>query len=216
MFAFSWPSFLAHVDWELTFKAIAAAGILITLSFTWRSHQQRTTFEMIDRLYSLCHTLQGHMLHEWRLSHLFCIGGAVYEDTKARIASDRCLKDDLNKLIVEERQFANQIFVMYEQVYYQWRHSRFFQGARREFLSAMLDYFTGRLLQNPRLLAFLESDDVGWTLHLEKESRVELRKRHAKLGTGASSDALGPFGARLGKVPGDEKKILAWPVVPAA
>ena len=191
------------VDWDLTFKGVAAIGIPVTLVFTWWTHQQRSTFEMIDRLYSLCHTLQNHMLHEWRLSHLFCISAEVYDDTSRRIAADvaRVAKtptkedDELEKLIVEEQQLAIHIFVIYEQVYYQWKYSGVLQFTRKAFLKSMLDYFTDRLLVNPRLVAFLKADTTGRTLHLEQASVTHLLKAIDL--TTAKIDTDGPFKARV-------------------
>lgn len=193
------------VAWDLTFKGIAAFGIPLTLLFGWWTHQQRSTFEMIDRLYSLCHILQSHMLHEWRLSHLFCIGDHVYYDTKRRIAEDvqrvlatpKTTDDELQKLIVEEQQFAIHIFVIYEQVYFQWKTSGLIQFRRRAFLKSMLEYFTDRLLQNPRLVAFLKADQTGEALHLEKESARYLRNKIDI--ESASCDATGPFNAAVVK-----------------
>ena len=200
------------VDWDLTFKGIAAIGIPFTLSMTWWTHRQRSMFEMIDRLYSLCHTLQGHMLHEWRLSHLFCIGGSAYAEAVEKIATDASTKADRSKLIVEERQFAIHIFVVFEQAYYQRTASRYFHGGRRKFLDSMLEYFADRLLVNPRLLAFLNSDIAGTTLHLEPAAREYLLKRMKT--TDIEPDTQGPFGSPVA-IP-NTPNALAWRRAPAA
>jgi hypothetical protein len=187
------------VDWELTFKAIAAVGIPVGLILTWWTHSQRSTFEMIDRLYSLCHTLQGHALREWRLSHLYCIGPDVYEQTKQRIAAGTSDPLDRVRLSVEEREFAIHILVTYEQVYFQWKHSRSI-SRRRKFLESMLSYFVDRLLRNPRILGLLSTDPSGASFHLESES-----VRYLKDGWGRSApvtpDLEGPFGPTALSVP---------------
>jgi hypothetical protein len=181
------------VDWELTAKAIAAVGIPIGLILTWWTHSQSSTFEMIDRLYSLCHTLQGHALREWRLSHLYCIGPDLYEQTKQRIAAGTSDPLDRVRLSVEEREFAIHILVTYEQVYFQWKHSRAI-SRRRKFLEPMLSYFVDRLLRNPRILGLLSTDPSGASFHLEAESVRYLEKRWARAAP-VTLDREGPFAA---------------------
>jgi hypothetical protein len=184
----AWPY---AVDWDLTVKAIGAVGIPITLGITWWAHRQRTTFEMVDRLYSLCHILQGHMLHEWRLSHLFCISDVAYSNTVERIAAATQSAEERSKLIVEEQQLAIHMFVIYEQVFYHHKYCGFFNRSRREFLDEMLDYFASRLLRNPRLLAYLAADTSGRSLHLERLSAKYLVERLE--GDFDAADLDGPF-----------------------
>ena len=158
------------VDWAST---VAAVGIVASLLGMWWTHQQRATFDMIDGIYGLCHRLHVELHSEWRLSHLFCIGEETYAEARARVASG-VASDDIARLAVRERLFAIQVFIAYEQAFYQWQRSSRLPGHRRRFLREMLDYFVDRLLANPRLRAFLESDRCGCSLHLERESAVYL------------------------------------------
>jgi hypothetical protein len=185
------PTSTAQIDWELTFKAIAAVGIPIGLILTWWTHSQRSTFEMIDRLYSLCHTLQGHALREWRLSHLYCIGSDLYDETRNQVQAGITDPQDRIRLSVEEREFAIHILVTYEQVYYQWKHSRALTR-RRDFLDSMLAYFTDRLLRNPRIVGLLSTDSTGVSFHLETESMRFLAGRWARCPP-VRPDLDGPF-----------------------
>ena len=80
------------IDWEVAFKWLPAAGafatlfaVIITMTMTWWTHHQRATFEMVDRMYSLCHTVHAHLMKDWRLMHLFAIGEDAYRTSCARI-----------------------------------------------------------------------------------------------------------------------------------
>jgi hypothetical protein len=187
------------INWRATGQLAGAIGVVITLSLTWLTHRQRVTFEMIDRLYSLCHTLEGHLLTEWRLSHLFCVGGgsrAVYEETKEKIVAAFNLQDATKEerfgLIVSERLFAVHIFIAFEQVFYHYKLCGWFNSTRKQFLEDMLDYFCTRMIRNPRMLAYLLSSDIkGEQLHLEKDSMEELLLRAKPFLKEA--DTEGPF-----------------------
>jgi hypothetical protein len=161
---------------EFWIKVVGAIAVVTALLLTWRTHAERATFEMIDRLYSLCHALESHALRDWYLAHLFCIGAEEYEQVKGRIKQQ--VQADPSKLpeyLIKEKLFAIHVFVIYEQVYYQWVHSsRLFHRKRRRFLGEILSYFTDRLLINPRLLHFVQADATGASIHLEACSKAYL------------------------------------------
>jgi hypothetical protein len=177
---------------DFTIKVAGSILALTALFLTWRTHSERTTFEMIDRLYSLCHTLENHLLREWQLSHLFCIRKEDYDQTRDAIRSS-VDPAKLTELRIKEELFAVHVFVIYEQVYYQWRHSTYtFHGPRKLFLGEMLYYFTERLLRNPRLLAMARADRTGVSLHLEKCSMEYFLNSLPKT-IDLPSDPYGPF-----------------------
>lgn len=153
--------------------AIVALG---TIWVAWRGHEERAMFDMIDRLYSLCHTLEAHLLTDWQLSHLFAITPGEYERVKKLIQSS-VTAENRAMLKVRERLFAIHVFIVYEQIYYQWRFTRSrLHPDRADFLEAMLRYFTCRLLKNPRLLAFRTAHPGGHVWHMEPESALYLEK----------------------------------------
>jgi hypothetical protein len=180
--------------------AVAAIGIIIAFAATVLTHNQRNTFEMIDRVYGQCHALQGRILDEWRLSHMYCIGDLTYADMTKRIeaslhaepANGQCVREELQVL---ERDYAIHILVVYEQVYFHWKYTPWYQRKRNRFLREMKGYFTGRVLQNPRILAYIDSDHTGNSLHLEAGSMGHLLK---ELGSAMGrADYDGPFGPDL-------------------
>lgn len=105
---------------------------------------------------------------------------------------------------MKEKLFAVHVFIVYEQVLYQLENSaKPLHRKRRKFLREMLDYFTERLLLNPRLRGFLELDPNGESLHLESKSARKLldaqrgyqKKRAAqdKTAIPIKYDLYGPF-----------------------
>jgi hypothetical protein len=188
-----------HEVIEFWLKVFGVFGALIALTVTWRTHAERATFEMIDRLYTLCHTLQAHALREWYLAHLFCIGEGEYNSVKARIKMQASTEPTrCAEFAVKEKLFAIHVFIIYEQVFYQWKHtSRVLHRRRRRFLAEMLSYFTDRLLQNPRLVAFLRADPSGASLHLESCSKrfidQAIERVARKSGITVVGDGEGPF-----------------------
>jgi hypothetical protein len=58
---------------DIIFKLIDAVAIPLTLGVTWLTHQQRSMFEMVDKMYALCHVLHDHVARNPRVSHLFAI-----------------------------------------------------------------------------------------------------------------------------------------------
>jgi hypothetical protein len=194
-----WLRMLTREQWDLILKVLGTVGITLGLFLNWRTHSERSTFEMIDRLYSLCHTLEAHLLRDWRLSHLFCIGREDYERVKARVA-EGVKADERGQLLIREQLFAIHVFIIYEQVFYQWKNSSKWLHQRRiKFLQDMLSYFTGRLLLNPRLQAFLQSDLTNEALHLEGASFDKLREDQIEVQEANGyvvPDFVGPFSSR--------------------
>ena len=188
-----------HEAIEFWLKVFSVPAALIALVVTWRTHADRTTFEMIDRLYTLCHALEAHALREWYLAHRYCIGPAEYEVVKARIRHQAAAEPARwPEFLVKEKLFAIHVFIIYEQVYYQWLHTtRRLNPRRHKFLGDMLSYFTDRLLQNPRLVAFFQADPTGKSLHLEECSRKfvadAIGRIAAASGRATPQDPEGPF-----------------------
>lgn len=164
---------------------VKGAGILFAIGalvIAWLTHAQRSFFDMIDRLYALPQALEANLLREWYLAHLWCVGAEEYARVKGairdQIATDHA---ELQVYRIREKLFAIQVFLLYEQVYYQWKSSwRILHPGRHRFLSDILSFFHGRLFRNPRLAAFLASDPKGTSLHLEPEAMEHIRKEMTK------------------------------------
>lgn len=176
-------------------NVFGVVGAVVALLLNWRAHAERASFEMIDRLYALCHTLEADLMKEWYLAHLFCIGDGEYSIVKSKIQVQVARESArFPELLIKEKLFAIQIFLIYEQVYYQWgKSSPLFHRGRRRFLGEILAYFHGRLFCNPRLVAILQSDQKGLSLHLEPATRAFIERRMARIGVPRKPDPDGPF-----------------------
>jgi hypothetical protein len=192
---------LHHEAIEFWLKVFSVPAALIALIVTWRTHADRATFEMIDRLYTLCHALEAHALREWYLAHLFCVGEQEYGLVRARIRQQAAAEPArCPEFLIKEKLFAIHVFIIYEQIYYQRKYTtRFLHRRRFDFLVEMLSYFTDRVLQNPRLIAFLRADPSGVSLHMEGCSRQFVEdafQRIAAAGKVAPEDREGPFASQ--------------------
>jgi len=180
------------VDLWMKFGAVLVAGLALLV--TWRVHAQRAFFEMIDELYALPHALEGVLLKEWHLGHLWCIGVDEYNITKSRIQvkvaeePQRC-----PEWLVKEKLFAIQIFLVFEQLYYQRTNSGWSHQGRKDFLDQMLSFFHDRLFLNPRLYAILQADPIGDSLHLERRTRKFIEEKMAHIEKPIERDDDGPF-----------------------
>ena len=187
------PTWSTYADLALRALGVLAIPIgIVAFTLSWRAHQERSSFEMVDKMYSLCHLVQDHVQKAWYLAHLHCIDANTYHRTAELIrARTREDKDNQAKYRVEERQLAIRILMVYEQIYYQWNMTPESHRKRRDFLKSMMDYFVERLLPNPRMLAYMHSDPSGRTLHMEKDSADYLRSKISS--TGIVADHSGPF-----------------------
>jgi hypothetical protein len=185
-----------HPEVEFWLKVVGGIGVLIALTLTWRTHTERATFDMIDRLYTLCHALETHALRDWYLAHLFCVGAKEYESVKEHVKELAAREPQrVPEFIVKEKLFAIHVFISYEQVFYQWKNtSPVLHRRRRRFLRDVLSYFAERLiLGNPRLLALLQMDPRGESLHLEQVSAQYLNKQMIAARCETVIDRQGPF-----------------------
>ena len=146
-------------DWLKVGGTVVA---LLALCVAVASHAQRVTFEMIDRLYSLCHALQAHALRDWYLGPVLHRGRGVRAGQGAGPATRPGRAGETLRVSGRGKLFAIHVFVVYEQVYYQLQSTpRWLISRRRKFLWQVLSYFTNQLLINPRLLHFFRFGQDG-------------------------------------------------------
>lgn len=118
--------------------------------------------------------------------------------------SIRNLSDaDRTALMLRERALALYIFDVYEHNLYQWRHAmEIGDHERARFFGEVLDYLTGRLLRNPRLLYYW--NDPSESLKDQYESWTNEHYARFVLGDKPQEvmqqvDATGPFRASIDK-----------------
>jgi energy-coupling factor transporter ATP-binding protein EcfA2 len=75
--------------------------------------------------------------------------------------------------LLEERAFADRVFNLFEQTLYEWNEAKRSHDTKgAEFLEKVLDYLTGRLLRNPRLLYFWSPSGGNMSIDYEEQTRA--------------------------------------------
>jgi hypothetical protein len=183
------------VSWEAMFAAVA---VVVSLAASWvalRAHREALAQGTFADVYDEFNKLSELRLQHWELSHM----QEVPENYDAAVSVLSVALEDMSnsqrhQLLVQERAVAIRIFSLFEHACYQCRHAHSNRdGNRAEFLDEVLAYFTGRLLQNPRLRYFWMSDGGNLRVYYEPET-IE---RYERALAGASQDGvdrLGPFG----------------------
>ena len=175
--------------------ATGVVGLFLALRnqyLTLITHKERATFDMVDKMYSLCYTVQGQLFSNWKLSHLYCIGIDEYQRRVNAIKSTLGDQTEKTSLIQLELNLVIQLLVSYEQVYYQWTCTHKRMTRRRDFLESMLSYYHGRLFENPRILSIINDYKATQELHLEPET-LSFLLRNLKLDETSYLDTRGPF-----------------------
>ena len=99
-------------------------------------------------------------LENWHLNHLFELE-PNYEMVSRQVgrAVGELGESDRQRMLLQERAVALAIFQAFEQNLYQIGQAKEHRDSHAEaFLSEVCDYFTGRLLRNPRLLFYWAED----------------------------------------------------------
>jgi hypothetical protein len=108
---------------------------------------------------------------------------------------------DLARAEIKERFVANLIFTIFEQRLYD--HNRasmpLFNSEKRAFSQAVLNYFTGRVLRNPRLLWYWDENGGGLSTYYEADTKKYYEEHVLKdknIPLKEVPDKVGPFGRR--------------------
>lgn len=145
-----------------------------------------TTFEELTRL----------QLENWQLSHMFALPDH-YDAVVNQVSTSSGALEPAKRqeLLLKERALADIIFNAFEQNYYQWRHAKEVSDIKRvAFLEEVLNYLTGRLLRNPRLLYYWA--DAGLSASYESTTREFYDYRvlnNPRQPLTHSADSKGPF-----------------------
>ena len=182
-------------DWgALLMSAIA---LVVSISTYFREPERdsdKMTSEIIRQTYSDFVSLTTMRVQNPRQSHLFELPEA-YAATFERVklsTNAPVAPSEIARLSLEERAFADVLFTVFEQAFFQWTNAiQRKDTARAGFLELELEYFCGRLLRNPRLLWFWAEDGGRLALHYEEATRRHYDK--CVQPKAHTRDAVGPF-----------------------
>jgi hypothetical protein len=180
---------------------IAIVALLVSIITAYQScssSRDVAKSEAIRQSYATFEELTRLQLEDWQLSHMFALPDRYDEVVREVSLSSTCLsRAKQSELLLRERAIADLIFNTFEEVYYQWKQANDAGDSRRSaFLKEVLDYLTGRLLRNPRLLYYWSASGGGLSASYEIETQnyydsMVLKNPQSPLLRGA--DAKGPF-----------------------
>lgn len=152
------------------------------------------SFETVQKSYQTYFELGRIQLEHWQLSHLLALPDRyAHVVGTVRAATRTASTDKQAEYLLKERALADYIFTFYEQTLYQWDVTKV---SERRFLTEILNYLTGRLLRNPRLLYYWAETGGGLEHNYEELTRKHYRENVLNSPAAPLSskpDAEGPF-----------------------
>jgi hypothetical protein len=133
--------------------ALAVVVSLYSLHISRRSERQSREHDTVTSYYDEFDELAQLRMEYWNASHLLELP-ENYAQSKRHLtlALGPLTEPACYELLLRERTIASRVFTLFEQTcYYREQAVKQQDHERCEFLDAVLDYFTGRLLANPRL-----------------------------------------------------------------
>ena len=179
--------------------AVAALVIsIISATFTYRSYTDLASSEAIREQYQDFYQLAQVQAENAQLAHIFTLSDKYDEVFKQVKESASGLSgEERLKMILKERSLAMYIFTVFEHLVYQsYRVQSFGDQKRITFYREMLEYFTTKLLRNPRLLYFWDESGGSLGQHYEVYTR-DYYTAHVLQGVSPINkfaDIVGPFG----------------------
>lgn len=180
---------------------LALAVWIFSLLILFPEIQAWRTEVAIKDAYSTFKELNETIQQHPELSHLYA-NPVNYEKTRELVAQQIVALDAPGKakFLISEKNFSQRIFDFFEKTLYQWEEAKLSHNPKAEqFLKEVLDYLTGRLLRNPRLLFYWYSE--GGNLHVDYEDNTNhYYETHVLHDVAApltyKPDAIGPFQQR--------------------
>jgi hypothetical protein len=174
---------------------VATATAIFAVYVTRGISNREVTSAIIAEYYSSMRSLTEVQLQQWQLAHLFETA-RNYPAVVNELRQVAPPTDDIaaqTRLRLNERAVALQLFGAFEHVVYQLNNAeRARDRSLAQFLRDAEDYFTTRLLVNPRLI-YLWAPEGG---NLEDEFELDVRQRFRAAVPVAEDvwDAIGPYG----------------------
>ena len=179
--------------------SVVAIGISIwSIYYSKRLHSDTTKSAVLEKQYDGFNELTLLRVEHHTLNHLF----EVPENYHSTLEMVTKALGELSprakaETMLKERAVAMYIFQLFEYTYYQYQHAKETEDQYREaFLLEVLNYFTGRLLRNPRLVYYWNKDGGNLCVFFE-ESTQEYYVKHVTDSGNSDDDHMmdrcGPF-----------------------
>jgi hypothetical protein len=188
---------LKWADIVIAVTALLALGIsVVTAVIATREQEDSSESGVIKDQYSMFLDLNKQQRDDWQLSHMYELP-ENYEATRMLVAtsiSSNTPEEKRVELMLRERAIALQIFTLYEQALVQ--HDQAVASGdnrRRSFLEAVVKYFSGRLLQNPRLRYYWNDKGGGMQLYFGESTKNHYSVNVSRKDTPVGEDTTGPY-----------------------
>ena len=160
-----------EVSTIMSMLALAMSIISLYQSSSFQKDSSGT--EMIKSQYATYYELGRLEVDNPQLSHIFAMPNWYDRAFRSVVALVGPLDEKKREeLILKERAFARIIFTHYEDLFFQWRHARRMGDTERvAFLGEALNYYTSRVLRNPRLLYLWSEKGANLGIDFEAETR---------------------------------------------
>lgn len=180
---------------------VALLALLIAVISAWfsfRSYSDSSATAAIRSQYDAFTNMMRAQIDHSQLIHLFTVPdsyGSVLQQVRASLKD--LSKEDKLRFLLQERATADYIFNEFEQAFYQLNRAQSYLDERSStFYSEVLDYYSLRLLRNPRLLYYWSLDGGQLCLNLEQSTISYYEANvlnHPTLPLNSEPDPIGPF-----------------------
>jgi hypothetical protein len=183
---------------SLVLSIVALIVSAFSVYSSYSSSRDTAKSQVIQQSYEGFYQLTRLQLENWQLSHMFALPDQYDGVTKLVEASFRSLDSNQQaELVLKERAIADIIFNMYEQAFYQLNQANEARDTTRaSFLQEVINYLTGKLLRNPRLLYYWSESGGRLASSYEDATRKHYESNvlhNARLPLQQSPDAAGPL-----------------------
>ena len=159
--------------------AVVTSSLALVVSvasayYSYQFHRDSTGTQVIAEAYATYYDINNKQAENVDVGHIF-----VPAEDYARTATlvSRAVGDaspmEVARYQLKEKAMAEYMFTVFEQTIYQHDHAvSVGDGKRAAFLQTVLEYFTGRVLRNPRLLYYWSPAGGNLAHYLEAPTRA--------------------------------------------
>lgn len=186
-----------NVVYQAITAVVALAAFVLSLVSLWlwyKTQKSSSKMDAINQAFDAFIELSNRRLEHWEVSHLFEVP-ETYDRVKERL--HRCCSEAgfgrRDEFLIKERACAVSIFTLYEMVLYKWGVAKQYRENHcEEFLKEVLDYLTGRLLKNPRLVYLWSEEGENLQVFFERETKRYYKERVLEGQDKLPMDVTGP------------------------
>ncbi len=174
---------------------IALVASLLAVFYSYKNYSDAAGSAAIQESYRRFYDMNSIGVSNSDISHIYALP-SMYAVVRQQVeeANAGLSREQKLKLVLKERSIALYVFTVFEEIFLleaqSWRFGHF---QRRDYYQDMLNYLTGSLLRNPRLLYYLSPKGAGLLDYLEADTQKYLREKLEQALDPGQFDGIGPF-----------------------